>query len=298
MRDRLTGQEPVPDAAIDNAEDAVRSDMLPIAEDDRKWLEKIMASHRHELEAALGKLPDFARRLAGGQICPTLPKRRGLVRCPSLAAQSGKGRWRRISRSEEVWRDLRHHLEWADGFALILLFARHPAPVAALRERVADGMKLRTQKLRILVPTSPEEVRGLASEILAVKRAPDGGSVWVELWRNPSDLDWQKARRRLLHSMNERRYLLERDLRAPLILVLPAETRGQFYIDAPDLWTIRSFTTELGAPTAQPVRQPLEKIAPPDLSSGLESLAEQEWARLRREFRAIQKPCRRRPAPA
>jgi tetratricopeptide (TPR) repeat protein len=183
---------------------------------------------------------------------------------------------------ETVWRDLQHHLDWADGFALILLFTRHPGPVATLRERVADGLKLRTQKLRILAPASPEEIRALATEILATKRAPDRGSLWVELWRNPSDPDWQSARRWLLHRLNERRFLLERDLGASLILILPAEARGQFYVEAPDLWTIRSFTAELAAPTTRPARQTREEFQAPSVPGSLESPAELEWARLRR----------------
>ena len=58
------GQLPVPDALIDDAENAVRNDMLPIADDDRGWLRKIMTSHKPELES-LDKLPDFARLQEG-----------------------------------------------------------------------------------------------------------------------------------------------------------------------------------------------------------------------------------------
>jgi hypothetical protein len=54
----------IPDAVIENAEDAVRSDMLPIAGDDRKWLAKIMATHRHEMDER-GELADFARLQQG-----------------------------------------------------------------------------------------------------------------------------------------------------------------------------------------------------------------------------------------
>jgi hypothetical protein len=58
------GQSQVPDALITDAEDAVRNDMLPIADDDRRWLRRIMASHKPELES-LDKLPDFARLQEG-----------------------------------------------------------------------------------------------------------------------------------------------------------------------------------------------------------------------------------------
>ncbi len=58
------GQLPVPDALITDAEDAVRNDMLPIADDDRDWLRRIMASHKPELPS-LDALPDFARLQEG-----------------------------------------------------------------------------------------------------------------------------------------------------------------------------------------------------------------------------------------
>jgi len=58
------GQLPVSDALIGDAEDAVRGDMLPIADDDREWLRKIMTSHNAELPS-LDALPDFARLQEG-----------------------------------------------------------------------------------------------------------------------------------------------------------------------------------------------------------------------------------------
>jgi hypothetical protein len=59
-----SGQLPVPDVLITDAEDAVRGDMLPIADDDRNWLRKIMTSHKPELPS-LDSLPDFARLQEG-----------------------------------------------------------------------------------------------------------------------------------------------------------------------------------------------------------------------------------------
>jgi hypothetical protein len=58
------GQLPVSDALITDAEDAVRGDMLPIADNDRAWLRKITASHKPELPS-LDELPDFARLQEG-----------------------------------------------------------------------------------------------------------------------------------------------------------------------------------------------------------------------------------------
>lgn len=59
-----SGQLPVTDALITDAENAVRGDMLPIADDDREWLYKIMTSHKPELPS-LDALPDFARLQEG-----------------------------------------------------------------------------------------------------------------------------------------------------------------------------------------------------------------------------------------
>jgi hypothetical protein len=58
---------PLADAVIKHAEDAVRSDMLPIALDDREWLKKIAHSHEAELPD-LDHLPGFARLQQGRYI--------------------------------------------------------------------------------------------------------------------------------------------------------------------------------------------------------------------------------------
>jgi hypothetical protein len=52
---------------IVSAENAVRSDMLPIAEDDRAWLRQIEHEHAPILPS-LDKLPDFARLQAGSYV--------------------------------------------------------------------------------------------------------------------------------------------------------------------------------------------------------------------------------------
>ena len=55
---------PLSDAIINDSEDAVRGDMLPIARDDAKWLERITHSHKPELDS-LDDLPKFARLQQG-----------------------------------------------------------------------------------------------------------------------------------------------------------------------------------------------------------------------------------------
>jgi hypothetical protein len=59
-----SGKLPVSDDLITDAENAVRKDMLPIADNDREWLRRIISSHKAEL-ASLDALPDFARLQEG-----------------------------------------------------------------------------------------------------------------------------------------------------------------------------------------------------------------------------------------
>ncbi len=63
---RAPGQRqlPVPEQFLDDAEDAVRNDMLPIAADDRQWLKKILTRHKPELSSR-DALPEFARLQQG-----------------------------------------------------------------------------------------------------------------------------------------------------------------------------------------------------------------------------------------
>ena len=59
-------QRPLPETLLDSAESDLRNDM-PLADDDRAWLQKIQRSHQREL-ASLDKLPDFARLTEGKYI--------------------------------------------------------------------------------------------------------------------------------------------------------------------------------------------------------------------------------------
>ncbi|MGC2201794.1 MAG: tetratricopeptide repeat protein [Stellaceae bacterium] len=149
---------------------------------------------------------------------------------------------------EKIWRDLRPHLEWAPGFALVFLFASHPAPVRFLRRRLEESLQLRTLRLSILEPSAPAELPHLVEQILGTRPDPGRGPLWVELWRGADEEGWATARRQALHRLNERRTLLERDVGLPMVLILPQSERGRVYVEAPDLWAVRCFTAELPAP--------------------------------------------------
>ena len=183
---------------------------------------------------------------------------------------------------ERIWQNLRPHLEWAQGFALAFLFAGHPQPVQFLRQRLEESLQLRTLRLTVLEePSSPAELLRVVEQILAIRADPGRGPLWVELWRGTDEEGWPAARRQALHRLNERRTLLERDVRLPMVLILPLAERGRVYVDAPDLWAVRSFTAELPAPGA-PVE--VSTIARAEgFATALDAApgpAELEWERL------------------
>ena len=187
-------------------------------------------------------------------------------------------------RIEDLWSQLRLHIEWAKGFSLILLFAQHPQPVKLLRERLADSLRLRTQRLRVWQPSSTDEVGTLAEQIFKASGNLAAGPLWVELWRHAAEGSWQQARTQLLLRLNERRFLLERDLRKPLLLLLPQEEHGTVYVYAPDLWAIRSFSADLPNPPNPPPRELRGHAAAGPARTELVSASRQanelEWERL------------------
>jgi hypothetical protein len=56
------------------------------------------------------------------------------------------------ARGEEVWLSLRYHVEWVNGFALIVLFSSNPALYGLLRERLADTYRTRVSHLQQVTP--------------------------------------------------------------------------------------------------------------------------------------------------
>jgi tetratricopeptide (TPR) repeat protein len=182
---------------------------------------------------------------------------------------------------EAIWRDLRPHLEWAQGFALVFLFAGHPQPVAFLRDRLAESLQPRTLRLTVIAPRTADEVPAAVEQILAARPDPGHGPLWVELWRGAESEGWPRARRQALQRLNERRFLLEYDVARPMILILPREVRGRVYVEAPDLWAVRSFTAELPAPIETGRVKALTLFRDdPALLSSAPGPAELEWARL------------------
>ncbi len=194
--------------------------------------------------------------------------------------------------ADEIWSESRRHLEWSQGFALFFLFGR-PHAIALIRDRLVDTLRLRSLTLQRVVPddagAAPEQVIGSvlnASNPLNAIGAP----LWVELDRHPDDPTWDHARSRVLTALNERRFLLERDIRRPVIFVLPLGYRRPALEIAPDLWQVRTFSADVGEatdsadvvqPSAERGEQESVPLATPTERAGTLLASVQEWDRIK-----------------
>jgi tetratricopeptide (TPR) repeat protein len=155
--------------------------------------------------------------------------------------------------TERIAVNLLRHLEWQhEGFSLLFLFADlGPSLQLAdwLDQRLAmQGRPLQRQDAKDRFVRSPEvavdELMAELSELSA-----QAGGVWYAVQRHPGDAQWNRARTMFLARLNERRFLLERDLKRPLVLVLPAAFRAATRAIAPDIWHKRDLSEELRSPT-------------------------------------------------
>ncbi|MDH5297814.1 MAG: tetratricopeptide repeat protein, partial [Desulfobulbaceae bacterium] len=189
-----------------------------------------------------------------------------------------------------TWRKLRPHLEWTQGFALAVLFSRHSAPIKALRNRLREVLSLNTLPLRRFELKGPEQAETILHHIFA-SRPLDGKHppLWLELWRQEGGEEERQAQRRavweVLSRLNERRFLLERDVACPMVLVLPAELRMDVPAMIPDLWSVRAVTADLPTPgavavEAETARDVSTSLPPQVIISREPTPAEQEWRRL------------------
>ncbi|MBL8392455.1 MAG: tetratricopeptide repeat protein [Candidatus Accumulibacter sp.] len=188
--------------------------------------------------------------------------------------------------TERVAVNLLRHLEWQyDGFSLVFLFADvGPSLQLAdwLDQRLAmQGRALHRHEAKDSFVRHPEAAVDLLVDRLADLSAQPGG-VWYAIQRHPGDVQWNRARTLFLARLNERRFLLERDLKRPLVLVLPAHFRAETRAMAPDIWHKRDLSEELrwlpeAVPTSVPVSmEPLATLVAADGS--LPAFA--EWQRM------------------
>ena len=150
-------------------------------------------------------------------------------------------------RGEETWLSLRYHVEWAEGFALIVLFSSNPALYGLLRERLANIYRTRVSHLQ---QVTPQSAATLTEEVMGLIRTPSALYVdaAVPLWLDLAagrDSAWEHARDNLVARLNEHRDLLRQRWRCPVLLLLPAGYRQRLRELAPDLWSIRDFSLDL-----------------------------------------------------
>jgi hypothetical protein len=81
--------------------------------------------------------------------------------------------------------------------------------------------------------------------------------VWIEAFRGPGDPAWEVQRTEFLMRFNECRNRFEKELRCPMILLLPAGAMREIARWAPDMWHIRLHTAVLDGVGLTP--QPAEK---------------------------------------
>ncbi|MCP5310606.1 MAG: tetratricopeptide repeat protein [Zoogloeaceae bacterium] len=183
---------------------------------------------------------------------------------------------------DDLWQKLRPHLEWAEGFSLVLLFGHNPKAADALRVRLEGICSLRTQRLQ--KPDPRLDTGDLLKSILKARPRPGSGPLWVDL--TPVAQRDEKGVGDLLMRLNERRFLLESEVRLPLVLILPGEFRARFHALAPDLWAVRSFSDALplfdqdASAGSLGVSRGARDEVPSLAISRIPSASEREWQRL------------------
>ncbi|MDP2432120.1 MAG: hypothetical protein U1C96_10815 [Gallionella sp.] len=186
---------------------------------------------------------------------------------------------------ETIWRDLRQHLEWADGFLLVLLYTRHPTPARELLRRAESLLQTRGLEPLLLRPRDTAQAHAIVQTVIAARPEPGGErpAIWLDLWDRSSDAEWQAQRYEILARLNERRFLLEQKVGRPLVLILPEDDRARMHILAPDLWTVRAYSMGLPVPemAVDLFQEELGSIQPlAEAVHPLPNLAEIEWRRL------------------
>ena len=169
---------------------------------------------------------------------------------------------------ESVAVGLLRHLEWqADSFSVVFLFADVGPTLALLewlkRRLVLQGHLLQTFEAPSSMVADPEAwLDSLLTKwpVLALKP----GSLWALMHLQGNDRLWDQARLRFLARVNERRFLLESQVKRPVVLVLPADFRDVARRTAPDLWHIRAASHVLLA--SRPPGRPAHANRAPSLA--------------------------------
>lgn len=144
-----------------------------------------------------------------------------------------------MSSVSQIFEVILPHLEWSDnGFSLHYVFV-DAAPLAhALEDRVAAHMPV-----RIIRPENSHLATERAIlEILQARRDAQTSLIWLDLHEGGGVAERQRERCFLSSRLNERRFLLETQVRMPMIVLWPISERSDVWLISPDLWTVRTTT--------------------------------------------------------
>jgi tetratricopeptide (TPR) repeat protein len=178
--------------------------------------------------------------------------------------------------AEAAWLRLRQHLDWSQGFALGFLFMAS-ALAGVFRERLARVYQGRVSALQVVQPATPDAaLQEVMQRVRAAMPVLDeiAAPLWIEVNQYSEDPTWEQGRALLLARLNEHRELLRRQLRRPVMLVLPAGYHKQVQQLAPDLWSIRdwSLTAASRLDQAQPAGRVVSAVV--EFPSAADAVAE------------------------
>jgi hypothetical protein len=158
------------------------------------------------------------------------------------------------SKGEEVWQDLRQHLDWNDGFALIFYFSSEIQLTDIFKHRLQQFFMGKSTRLHeILYRNTPDWIQQTMSQLLLrdekwrILKAP----VWIAL-HHTQDESALEQYRRLLMRLNERRDVWRKTYPAPMFFILPESMKATLGGIAPDLWSIRLLAEDLSDDLLQP----------------------------------------------
>lgn len=216
------------------------------------------------------------------------------------------------------WQRLRRQYELAEGFWLGFIFSPSPRTVVELRRQVERMLRSRRpwwmfrhrfQRLMLIQPTSPDELRNMLPRLFDAKAAR-AGHVWVEAVHVDSALQaatendpgpWTIAWDWLMMRANERRDALRRHLTGGVVFAVPCEWKSRVRDAAPDLWSVRSLVLDVPgvpdvggavragwAPNGPDLYTPRPPMSPSGASTDVDfALAEANRIKHARRYRAL-----------
>ncbi|MFP5347844.1 MAG: hypothetical protein ACLGIA_12565 [Actinomycetes bacterium] len=235
---------PAPSRDVDRAVTQIRGDFLPLADDERLWLQRIAKSHelslrtQDEWEGLAGLLDrHLVLRYPDEEPWYAVPDRRGRARAERLRL-SVSATVTLSALGEAEWERLRRLLSWSDGFWLSFMYVEKPAPLPLLRERVGWNRSVNGEPLLIRVARSAAELSGWTSGLVE-QLCPPRGVTWLEGVPSSVDDEWADAWSRVLVVLNRQRDTI-RSRAGGVVLVMPGALQSLPSHRASDLWSVRS----------------------------------------------------------